>query len=62
MITGTVVTMVTIVVTVATVSLITTPTLVAVCLRTRRKSLPSRTFSDLLFFITVAQLVVKGYI
>ena len=61
MATGTIVTMVTSVVTVTTVSLITMATLVAVCPRTRRKGLASRTFSDLLFFITVAQLVVKGY-
>jgi hypothetical protein len=45
-------TIVTIVVTVATVSLITLATLVAVC---------PRTFSDLLFVITVTQLVIKGY-
>jgi uncharacterized membrane protein YcaP (DUF421 family) len=57
--TGTIVTMVTIVVTVATVSLITLATLVAVCPRTLRKGLASRTFSDLLFVITVTQLVVN---
>ena len=53
--------MVTSVVTVATVSLITMAALVAVCPRRRQKVLASRTFSDLLFFITVAQFVVKGY-
>jgi steroid 5-alpha reductase family enzyme len=61
MTTGTIVTMVTSVVTVATVSFITMATLVAVCPRTRRKGLAPRTFSVLLFFITVTQLVVKGY-
>jgi len=61
MTTGSIVFMVTSVVTVATVSLITMAALVAVCPRRRQKVLASRTFSDLLFFITVAQFVVKGY-
>jgi len=60
MTTGTLVTMVTIVVTIAMFSLSTMGTLVAVCPRTRRKKLPSRTFYDL-FVITVTQLVFKGY-
>ena len=48
------------IVTIATVSLITMATLVALCPRTRRKGLVREHFLTQ-FFITVAQVFVKGY-